>query len=432
MSRLPAGIQPTGNTTYIVPKTVLKVEGLVKIYGQRRVVDGVSFDVNKGEVVGLLGPNGAGKTTSFRMTCGLIDANAGVVFLNGKDVTNWPLYRRAREGGMGYLPQAESVFRQLSVQDNLLGMMEMLGINAKTRHDKCDLLLQKLNLTHLRKNLARGLSGGERRRLEIARALVSDPKIILLDEPFANIDPITVQSIQKIIQQLSAEGISILITDHQVRETLQITHRSYVIQAGKVLCYGTPAEVLANEAAQKAYFGQPVGGLEHLGHHVPGSPHLPITQKSKGTHSPRDKWDAGWDEDESSKQRPVRSPIPKYGLNEKNSDGEREPFSSSRQRPSVKIRRGERQQGSAYDGNLTGNSTKDSTEDRDTRRSMKYDNEIYNDESNEIRPPKYSSRHKSERHYDSGPYDGEADEQQPVPRVSLLGRISGIFKKPSE
>ncbi|MCL2120425.1 MAG: ATP-binding cassette domain-containing protein, partial [Planctomycetaceae bacterium] len=192
MTRLPTGVQSTGNTTYIVPPTVLKAEGLVKIYGKRRVVDGVSFYVNKGEVVGLLGPNGAGKTTSFRMTCGLIDANEGVVYLNGKDVTGWPLYRRAREGGMGYLPQLASVFQQLTVQDNLLGMMEMLGMKSRERRAKCDSLLEKMKLTHLRKNLAKGLSGGERRRLEIARALVSDPKIILLYEPFAAIDPITV------------------------------------------------------------------------------------------------------------------------------------------------------------------------------------------------------------------------------------------------
>ncbi len=248
-----------------VPPLILKVDGLIKIYGQRRVVDGVSFYVNRGEIVGLLGPNGAGKTTSFRMTCGMIDTNGGVVFLNGKDVTNWPMFRRAREGGMGYLPQDKSVFSSLTVQDNLLAVMELLGIDYKTRHKKCDELLEKFKLTHIRKNMAGsggqsgGLSGGERRRLEIARALVSDPKIILLDEPFANIDPITVASIQQIIKQLSEEDISILITDHQVRETLQITHRSYVIQSGSVLCHGTPAEVLSNEEARRVYFGNDVG-----------------------------------------------------------------------------------------------------------------------------------------------------------------------------
>ncbi len=243
---------------YFVPPLVLKVEGLIKIYGKRRVVDGVSFHVNEGEIVGLLGPNGAGKTTSFRMTCGLIETNGGVVYLGGKDVTNWPMYRRSREGGMGYLPQENSVFRNLSVQNNLLGVMEMLGMPRRVRRQRCDELLEKFRLTHLRRNYASGLSGGERRRLEIARSLVSNPKIILLDEPFANIDPITVHSIQEIIRQLALEGISILITDHQVRETLQITQRSYVIRSGQVLCHGTPAEVLGNPEARKVYFGEDV------------------------------------------------------------------------------------------------------------------------------------------------------------------------------
>ncbi|MDR3108960.1 MAG: LPS export ABC transporter ATP-binding protein [Planctomycetaceae bacterium] len=237
---------------------ILRVEGLIKIYGKRRVVDGVSFYVNAGEIVGLLGPNGAGKTTSFRMTCGLIDTSGGLVFLDGKDATNWPMYRRSREGGMGYLPQEASVFRNLSVQDNLLGVMEMLGMSRRARRERCDELLEKFNLIHLRRNRGSGLSGGERRRLEIARALVSRPKIMLLDEPFANIDPVTVHSIQEIIRQLAVDGISILITDHQVRETLQITQRSYVIRAGQVLCHGTPEEVLNNEEARKVYFGEDV------------------------------------------------------------------------------------------------------------------------------------------------------------------------------
>ena len=269
----PLGQPAINKSSVYVPPLILKVDGLIKIYGQRRVVDGVSFYVNRGEIVGLLGPNGAGKTTSFRMTCGMIDTNGGVVFLNGKDVTNWPMFRRAREGGMGYLPQDKSVFSGLTVQDNLLAVMELLGIDSRARRQKCDELLEKFSLTHLRKNLAGsggqsgGLSGGERRRLEIARALVSDPKIILLDEPFANIDPITVASIHKIIKQLSEENISILITDHQVRETLQITHRSYVIQAGSVLCHGTPAEVLSNEEARRVYFGNDVGIAHPTGIH---------------------------------------------------------------------------------------------------------------------------------------------------------------------
>ena len=235
--------------------TILKVEGLVKIYGTRRVVDGVSFHVNKGEIVGLLGPNGAGKTTSFRIACGLISTNGGRVSLDNQDVTDWPMYRRSHDGGMGYLPQDKSVFQKLSVQNNLLGVMEMLGMKKSERKRRCDDLLEKFNLAHLRSSYGGSLSGGERRRLEIARSLVSDPKIILLDEPFAAIDPVTVASIQEIIRKLAAEGIAVLITDHSVQDTLEITMRSYVIQSGKVLCDGTPDEVLSNVDAQKVYFG---------------------------------------------------------------------------------------------------------------------------------------------------------------------------------
>jgi lipopolysaccharide export system ATP-binding protein len=235
---------------------VLSVHGLVKIYGRRRVVDGVDFDVREGEIVGLLGPNGAGKTTSFRMACGMIEPNAGKVILNGLDVTGWPMYRRAREGGMGYLAQESSVFRKLSVENNLLGMMEMLGFDRKRRRQRCDELLDKFDIARLRKSLAMSLSGGERRRLEIARSLVSDPRLILLDEPFTGIDPVTIASIQQIIRSLRDSGISILITDHQVRETLQITDRSYVIRGGRVLCHGRPQEVLANPEARKYYFGE--------------------------------------------------------------------------------------------------------------------------------------------------------------------------------
>lgn len=235
--------------------SMLEVKGLVKIYGRRRVVDGVDFDVGTGEIVGLLGPNGAGKTTSFRMACGMIEPNAGTVFLQGIDVTNWPMYRRAKEGGMGYLAQESSVFRKLTVEKNLLGVMEMIGIDRKTRKRRCAELLEQFNITHIKKSLAMSLSGGERRRLEIARCLVSNPKLILLDEPFTGIDPVTIASIQDIIRELRAGGISILITDHQVRETLQITDRSYVIRDGKVLCHGSPREVLANPEARKYYFG---------------------------------------------------------------------------------------------------------------------------------------------------------------------------------
>ncbi len=236
--------------------SVLKVEGLVKIYGRRRVVDGVDFMVERGEIVGLLGPNGAGKTTSFRMACGMIAPNAGKVTLNDIDVTTWPMFRRARDGGMGYLAQESSVFRKLTVEKNLLGMMEMLGMERKARRLRCDELLERFDITRLRKSLAMNLSGGERRRLEIARCLVSDPKLILFDEPFTGIDPVTIASIQVIIRNLRDTGISILITDHQVRETLQITDRSYVIRAGVVLCHGSPNEVLNNPEARKYYFGE--------------------------------------------------------------------------------------------------------------------------------------------------------------------------------
>ncbi|MEX2308239.1 MAG: LPS export ABC transporter ATP-binding protein [Pirellulales bacterium] len=235
---------------------LLKVRGLVKSYGRRRVVDGVDFEVHPGEIVGLLGPNGAGKTTTFRMACGMIDPDAGRVTLAGKDVTSWPMYRRAKDGGMGYLAQESSVFRKLSVQKNLLGVMEMLGMNRKARNRRSEQLMEQFGITHLRRSKAMSLSGGERRRLEIARALVSDPQIILLDEPFTGIDPVTIDSIQGIIRDLRDRGISILITDHQVRETLEITDRSYVIRSGQVLCHGRPREVLNHPEARKHYFGE--------------------------------------------------------------------------------------------------------------------------------------------------------------------------------
>jgi lipopolysaccharide export system ATP-binding protein len=235
---------------------ILHVHGLVKSYGRRRVVDGVDFEVHPGEIVGLLGPNGAGKTTTFRMSCGMIDPDAGRVTLAGQDVTNWPMFRRAKEGGMGYLAQESSVFRKLSVQKNLLGVMELLGMSRKVRNRRCEQLLEQFGIQHLRKSRAMSLSGGERRRLEIARALVSDPQIILLDEPFTGIDPVTIDSIQGIIRDLRDRGISILITDHQVRETLEITDRSYVIRGGQVLCHGRPREVLSHPEARKHYFGE--------------------------------------------------------------------------------------------------------------------------------------------------------------------------------
>jgi lipopolysaccharide export system ATP-binding protein len=237
------------------PMPLLQVEGLVKTYGNRRVVDGVSFSVEAAEIVGLLGPNGAGKTTSFRMTCGMIEPDEGQVVLQGREVTTWPMYRRAREGGMGYLAQESSVFRKLTVEQNLLGVMELLGFDRVTRRRRCEELLEQFGIARLRKSRASSLSGGERRRLEIARCLVSNPEIILLDEPFTGIDPVTIENIQKIIQDLKARGISILITDHQVRETLQITDRSYVIVQGQVLCHGTPQQVTQHPKARELYFG---------------------------------------------------------------------------------------------------------------------------------------------------------------------------------
>ena len=235
---------------------VLEVQGLVKSYGRRRVVDGVDFAVDRGEIVGLLGPNGAGKTTCFRMTCGMTEPQAGHVMLDGVDVTSWPMYRRARDGGMGYLAQESSVFRSLSVQQNLLAMMEMLGKDRRTRYQRCEKLLEHFNIKHLRKSKAHSLSGGERRRLEIARLLVADPKIILLDEPFTGIDPVTIDNIQEIIRDLRDHEISILITDHQVRETLAITDRSYVIRDGRVLCHGQPSEIVQHPEARQHYFGE--------------------------------------------------------------------------------------------------------------------------------------------------------------------------------
>jgi len=238
-----------------MPMSVLVARGLVKTYGRRKVVDGVDFEVGLGEIVGLLGPNGAGKTTSFLMTCGLVEPDAGKVLLNGQDVTRWPMYLRAR-AGMGYLAQTASVFRRLTVEQNLLGVMELLDISRAERYRRCEELLTQFDILKLRKSLAVTLSGGERRRLEIARCLVSEPKIILLDEPFAAIDPVTVRSIQRIIRDLRTRGISILVTDHSHRETLEITDRSYVIRDGRVLCHGTPREVVRHPLARKYYFGE--------------------------------------------------------------------------------------------------------------------------------------------------------------------------------
>lgn len=258
---------------------ILEVNGLVKSFGRRRVVDGVSFEVDHGEIVGLLGPNGAGKTTSFRMTCGMIEPDKGQVFLNEQDVTQWPMYRRAREGGMGYLPQQTSVFAKLSTEQNLLAMMELLGMNRRQRKLRCEELLEQFRITHIRRSKAGKLSGGEKRRLEIARCLVSNPEIIMLDEPFAGIDPVTVQSIQGIIGDLRDRGISILITDHAAREILQITDRTYVISEGQVLCSGTAEEIVRHDEVREKYLGD----IDSFDQTAAPAPHFSLTQQGGTT-----------------------------------------------------------------------------------------------------------------------------------------------------
>ncbi len=241
---------------------ILEAQGLGKWYGRRKVVDGVCFEVNLGEVVGLLGSNGAGKTTSFRMTLGQVKPNEGKILFDGKDVTTLEMYKRARLG-MGYLPQEHSIFRKLSVEQNILAILELQPfyrrlkrrLTAAERRQKCDEVLERFGLTHLRKNNAARLSGGEKRRLEIARCLVCDPLLILLDEPFTGIDPQTIEDIQKIVRELRNQGIGILVTDHRVREVLTITDRSYLIKAGKVRTHGTPQQLIRDPIAVNEYFG---------------------------------------------------------------------------------------------------------------------------------------------------------------------------------
>ena len=257
--------------------SILEVQGLVKSYGRRRVVNGVDLHVDEGEIVGLLGPNGAGKTTTFRMTCGMVEPDAGKVHLNGLDVTNWPMYRRARDGGMGYLAQESSVFRKLTVEQNVVAMLELLGVRRKARWERCQQLLEQFDITHIRKSKAAKLSGGERRRLEIARCLVSDPEIIMLDEPFAGIDPVTVQSIQSIIRDLRAHGIAILITDHAAREILQIVDRCYVISDGSVLCSGPPGEIKNHPEVRLKYLGDIDAATNSPPAPYIPAPHIPAT-----------------------------------------------------------------------------------------------------------------------------------------------------------
>ena len=234
---------------------LLKVEGLSKTYGKRKVVNGVSFYIEPGEIVGLLGPNGAGKTTTFWMTMGMITPNSGKVFFNGHEITKLPMYKRARMG-MGYLSQETSVFRKLTVEENIKAILEGLSISRRERKERTEQLLEELELVHLAKNRAETLSGGEKRRLEITRALVTNPSLMLLDEPFSGVDPIAVFDIQHIIMNLKKKGIGILLTDHSVRETLSITDRSYIINRGEVLTSGTSHELVENDLARKVYLGE--------------------------------------------------------------------------------------------------------------------------------------------------------------------------------
>ncbi len=234
---------------------ILAARDLVKTYRKRRVVDGVSVEVHPGEIVGLLGPNGAGKTTSFYQIVGFIRPDSGSVWLDGKDITRLPMYRRARLG-IGYLSQESSVFRKMTVKDNLLCILETMGLTRTERNDRCEKLMHDLGVTHLASQKAFTLSGGERRRVEIARALVTRPGYMLLDEPFAGIDPIAVNEIQEIVAGLARKGLGVLITDHNVRETLAITDRAYIMYDGRILISGSAAELADDPEARKIYLGE--------------------------------------------------------------------------------------------------------------------------------------------------------------------------------
>jgi len=235
-------------------RLVLRTEGLVKIYGKRTVVNDVSFDVKQGEIVGLLGPNGAGKTTSFYMTTGLIVPNGGKIYLGDEEVTDYPVYKRAR-AGIGYLAQEASVFRKMTVEDNILSVLQMTGKPRDYQMEKLESLIKEFRLQKVRKNTGDRLSGGERRRTEIARCLAIEPKFIMLDEPFAGVDPIAVEDIQQIVWQLKYRNIGILITDHNVHETLNITDRAYLLFEGRILFKGSPKELAVNPIVKEKYLG---------------------------------------------------------------------------------------------------------------------------------------------------------------------------------
>ncbi|NHI01160.1 MULTISPECIES: LPS export ABC transporter ATP-binding protein [Oceanimonas] len=235
---------------------ILKARGLQKSYKGRKVVADVSLTVNTGQIVGLLGPNGAGKTTSFYMIVGLVQRDAGSITIDGQDISHEPMHVRARSG-IGYLPQEASIFRRLSVADNLMAVLQTRkDLNADGRSEKMEQLLEEFNITHIRDSLGMSLSGGERRRVEIARALAADPRFILLDEPFAGVDPISVIDIKKIILHLRDRGLGVLITDHNVRETLDVCEKAYIVSHGHRIAAGTPTEILANEQVKKVYLGE--------------------------------------------------------------------------------------------------------------------------------------------------------------------------------
>ena len=233
----------------------LLVENLRKSYQSRDVVQGISLHIKSGEVVGLLGPNGAGKTTTFYMIVGLLAANGGRILLDGKELSRLPIHLRARMG-LSYLPQEASIFRKLTVAENILAVLELQELNANERHEKLAALLAELHITHLRDQSAMSLSGGERRRVEIARCLATDPSFILLDEPFAGIDPIAVMDIQKIIRQLAARNIGVLITDHNVRETLGICDHAYIVNDGRIFAAGLPSDIIENQSVRDIYLGK--------------------------------------------------------------------------------------------------------------------------------------------------------------------------------
>jgi lipopolysaccharide export system ATP-binding protein len=234
---------------------ILRAENLMKSYSGKRVVKDISLQLKQGEIVGLLGPNGAGKTTSFYMIVGLIKPNSGKIYLDEKDITKFPMYKRA-QSGIGYLAQEASIFRKMSVENNILSVLQLTNLSKKEQKNKMESLLDEFGLTHIRKNRGDLLSGGERRRTEIARALATDPMFILLDEPFAGVDPLAVEDIQKIITELTKKNIGILITDHNVRETLAITDRTYLMFEGNILKDGNPEELANDETVRKVYLGQ--------------------------------------------------------------------------------------------------------------------------------------------------------------------------------